>query len=224
MSMTVSEAMEWLKRNSTKATRDGMARYGLPSDRAFGVPMNKIQELAKELPRDHRLAAELWSTGVYEARLLAALVDEVDKVTPGQMDRWCRDFDNWGVCDTVCFKLFDQTPHAFKKVQQWHDRKEEFVKRGAFALLACLALHNESADNEAFMRCLPLIEKAAIDDRNFVKKSVSWALRSIGRRNAELKKAVVALAKKLANSPEPAAKWHSKDVISDLKKPAPKGK
>ena len=125
-----------LKRLGTKRTRDGMARYGLPSDKAFGVPVGTIQQLAKRLGKSHELAAALWATGWYEARMLAAYVDEPERVMPAQMDRWCRDFDNWGICDTVCFVLFDRSPHAFGRVARWARRREEFIRRGAFALLA----------------------------------------------------------------------------------------
>src|SRR6185503_6011490 len=148
----------------------------------------------------------LWQTGVYEGQMMAALIDEPTSVTPAQMDRWCKDFDNWGIVDTVCFKLFDLTPHAWKKVGQWSRRKEEFQKRAAFALLACLGVHDKKATNEQFLRCLPLIEKAATDERNFVKKGVSWALRVVGRRNTELNDACTELATRLANSSDPTAR------------------
>src|SRR5687768_9106395 len=133
------KAVATLKGLANRKTRDGMARYGLPSDRAFGVPVGAIQKLGKELGKSHELALALWQTGWYEARMLAAFVDEPDRVTPAQMDEWCRDFDNWGICDTVCFHLFDRSPHAFAKVKKWATRRAEFEKRTAFALLACLA-------------------------------------------------------------------------------------
>ncbi len=149
-------AVASLKRFGTKSVRDGMARYGIPSDKAFGVPMNRIQKLARSLGKDHDLAVALWNTGWYEARLLAAYVDEPERVTPAQMDRWCGDFDNWAVPDTVCFVLFDRTPHAFARIAKWSRRKDEFGKRAAFALLASVALHDKDADDDAFLRCLPL--------------------------------------------------------------------
>jgi 3-methyladenine DNA glycosylase AlkD len=135
------------------------------------------------------------------------------------MDRWCRDFDNWGVVDTVCFKLFDRTPHAFAKVEQWADLKDEFGRRASFALLASLALHDKRAGDISFIRCLPLVERAATDQRNFVKKGVSWALRSIGRRNIELNAEAVRLAKRLMASPEPAAKWVGRESLRELTDP-----
>jgi 3-methyladenine DNA glycosylase AlkD len=178
-----------------------------------------IHQVAKRVGKDHALAAELWETGWHEARLLAAFVDDPKLVTRQQMDRWCRDFDNWGVCDTVCFKLFDQTPHAFAKVAQWARRRKEFEKRAAFALLASLALHDKKSDDTPFLKCLPLIEGAASDERNFVKKGVSWALRGVGHRSTALHTAALALARRLAASDEPAARWVGKDAIKDLTRP-----
>jgi 3-methyladenine DNA glycosylase AlkD len=211
--------VESLRRLGNKRTRNGMARYGLPSDKAFGVPMGAMHRMAKRLGRNHDLARALWETGWYEARVLAAFIEEPDRVTPAQMDRWGRDFDSWGICDTVCFHLFDRTPRAFRKVVQWSGRRDEFVKRAAFALLASLALHDRQTDNEAFMRCLPLVERAATDDRNFVKKDVSWALRLIGRRNLELNEAALAVAQRLAASPKAAARWVGKDAFRELTSP-----
>jgi 3-methyladenine DNA glycosylase AlkD len=193
-----------------------MAGFGIPPGKAFGVPMAAMQKLAKRLGQDHTLAAALWATGQYEARIVAAYVDEPEKVTPGQMDRWCRDFDNWGICDTVCFVLFDRSPHAFAKVTQWSRRREEFVKRAAFALLASLALHDKQAGDKLFLACLPLVEAAAADERNFVKKGVSWALRSIGRRNAVLNAEAVAVARRLAAAPEAAPRFVGKGALREL--------
>jgi len=212
----VNFAIAKLKKLSSKSTRDGMARYGLPSDNALGVPVGKIQKLGKELGRDHELAEALWQTGIYEARMLSAFVDESELVTPTQMDRWCKDFDNWGIVDTVCFKLFDQTPHAWKKVVQWSRRSAEFEKRAAFALLACLGVHDKAATNEQFLQCLPLIKKAATDERNFVKKGVSWALRVVGRRNVELNQACVELAGELAASDNVTSRSLGKEALREF--------
>jgi 3-methyladenine DNA glycosylase AlkD len=207
-----------LERKGSKRTRDGMARYGLPSDNAFGVPVAAIKQMGKKLGRNHELACALWDSGVYEARMLASFVDEPERVTPTQMDRWCRDFDNWGICDTVCFHLFDRTPHAFRKIEQWAGKRGEFEKRAAFALLACVALHDKHARDDVFVRCLPLIEAAASDDRNLVKKAVSWALRAVGRRNDVLRIAAVDVAQRLAASTNSAERWAGKDALRDLRR------
>jgi 3-methyladenine DNA glycosylase AlkD len=205
-----------LKRRGTTRTRDGMARYGLPSDKAFGVAVSTMHQMAKRIGRNHELAAALWETGWYEARMLAAFVDEPARVTPAQMDRWCRDFDNWGICDTVCFHLFDRTPYAWRKVEQWAGRRDEFVKRAAFALLASLSAHDKAAGDERFARGLRLVERAATDERNFVKKAVNWALRCIGKRSPELNAAAVATARRLSASPQAAARWVGKDALREL--------
>jgi 3-methyladenine DNA glycosylase AlkD len=193
-----------------------MARYGLTSKNTLGVSVANIRLLAKRLGRDHDLALALWETGIYEARMLTSFVDEPSRVTPAQMDRWCHDFDSWGICDTICFHLFDKTPHAWKKIAKWSDARGEFVRRGSFALLASVALHDKAAPDKLFLESFPLIARAATDDRNFVKKAVSWALRGIGKRNSKLHVAAVKLAVRLAKSADPSARWIGRDALRDL--------
>jgi 3-methyladenine DNA glycosylase AlkD len=209
-----------LKELATEAALAGMARYAIPSERAFGVSMSSVQSLAKRLGRSHELAADLWASGWYEARLLASYVDEPARVTPGQMDRWCDDFDNWAVCDTVCFALFDRTPHAWSKVEQWSHREEEFGRRAAFALLWGLSVHDKGASDEQFSRALRLVELAAADERHFVKKAVNMALRAVGKRNLALHGAALAVAERLAASPHAAPRWVGKDARRELASPA----
>jgi len=203
---------------STKVRAEMSTRYGIYTDNAFGVMMRDMQAVAKSIGTNHELALALWDTGTYEARMVASMIDDPAKVTSAQMDRWCKSFDNWAICDTVCFKLFDRTPHAFEKVAQWAGKREEFVKRAGFALLASVALHDKKTADETFLRCLPLIERAADDERNFVKKGVSWALRSIGKRNAKLQTAAMAVARRLSASDEPAARWIGKDALREFGK------
>ena len=212
----VDDAIAWLRSHATKATRDGMARYNVPSDKAFGVSMKNIQLLAKQLGRDHALAAALWETGWYEARMLTAFVDEPERVTSAQMDRWSRQFDNWAICDTLAFALWDRTPHAWTKVEQWAGRREEFIKRTAFALLWSLTVHDKEATDKQFLRGLALIEQAAADDRNFVMKAVNMALRAIGKRNAALNAAAAKTATRLAVSSDASAKWVGKHALREI--------
>ena len=213
------EAIAALRKKGSKKGRDAMARYAIPSDKAFGVGMKDIQALAKQLGKNHALAGALWNSGWYEARLLAAYVDEPAKVTAAQMDRWCREFDSWAVVDTLCFVLFDKTPHAWKKVEQWAKRSDEFQKRAAFALLASLVLHDRKAGEAPFLEGLALIEAGAADERNFVKKGVNWALRCIGKESPALNKAAVAVARRLAESKEAAPRWVGKDALRELTGP-----
>jgi 3-methyladenine DNA glycosylase AlkD len=204
---------------SARYRADMSARYGIVTrDRVIGTPMAKLKLIARKLGHDHDLAEALWKTGVYDARMLASMVDEPDRVTPAQMDRWSKDFDNWAVVDTLAFHLFDRTPHAFKQIEKWSKAKDEFVKRAAFALLASAALHGRGEDGD-YLRALPLIERAASDERNFVKKGVSWSLRAIGRKkSATLRKAARTLAEQLAASEDPPARWIGKDALRDFLK------
>ena len=216
-SARVTEALSWLESHSNARIRDEYEpRYGITTTKAFGVAMRDILALGKQLGRDHELALALWDTGWYEARLLTAYVDDPALVTAAQMDRWARDFDNWGVVDTVCFSLFDRTPHAWRKVDQWSRRRDEYVRRAGYVLLACLALHDKKAGDEPFLRSLPLLEKGAADDRNFVTKGVSWAIRSIGRRSRVLATATAEMAERLAASTDAAPRAVGRLALKDL--------
>ncbi len=209
----------WLKRNATTATRDGMARFALPSDHALGVTMAQLRTLAKLTGRNHALAADLWATGIYEARMLAALIDDPDAVTSAPMDRWCKDFDNWGIADTVCFALFDRTEHRWAKVTKWATRKPEFEKRAAFALLWSLTVHDKAAPDSNSIAGLALIEREATDERHFVKNGINMALRAVGKRNRTLNTAAVATAEQLAASDNEHARWIGKDALRELQGP-----
>lgn len=188
-------------------------RYGIVTDNAIGVAMNRMQAIAKPLRPDHTLAEALWETGWYEARMVACMVDDPAQVTPQQMDRWRADFDNWGIVDTVCFKLFDQAAHAPAKAAEWCGLNDEFGRRAGFALMACLALHGK-ADEAFFHEGLALIERCATDERNFAKKGVNWALRAIGgKKNPALRAAARETAARLAASSDRTARWNGKDAL-----------
>ena len=211
----IEEALAALERRSEPRVRDGLSRYGIATaDRVLGVPMAAIQAVAREIGRDPDLAETLWRSGVYEGRLLAAYVADPARITPERMDEWARGFDNWATCDTLCMKLFDRTPHAFDMVDAWAPDPALFVRRAAFALLASLAIHDRKSADAVFLSRLPLIEAGAEDERNFVKKGVSWALRAIGdkRRSPALREAARALAERLAASPAPSARWIGRDA------------
>lgn len=218
----VKSAITDLNALASPVIREEMStRYGIHTKKAFGVRVSQIQQLAKRIKHkssadNHAFAAALWKTGWYEARMLTAFIDDPALVTPVQMDRWAKDFDNWGICDTLCFKLFDRCPHAWSMVAKWCKSKDEFVKRAGFALMACLALHDKAAPDEDFLPFLPLFEAHAADDRNFVKKGVNWALRSLGRRGAPLRKSALEVATRLAQSDDAASRWIGKDAARVL--------
>jgi 3-methyladenine DNA glycosylase AlkD len=214
--MDANEVLEWLEKKGTRKTREGMARYGIVARHAVGVPMATLQTLSKSLGRNHALAIALWNSGCYEARLLASMVGEPERVTRAEMNAWAESFENWADCDTVCFKLWDRSPFAWEKARQWSKSPREFVKRGSFVLMACLALHDKAAPDADFLAFLPLIEKGTRDDRNFVMKAVSWALRSIGRRNRVLNQAAIDVARRLAKAEDAAPRWVGKDALREL--------
>ena len=212
----VTSLLATLEQRGSAANRDGMARYAIASPRMFGVSVSVLHGLARAHRRDHALALALWRTGWLEARMLAALVDDPAQVTVAQMDAWCADFDNWAVCDHACMHLFDRTPYAFGRIRAWSTRRAEFEKRAAFALLAAVAQHDKAAPDAPFVKLLPRIERAATDERNFVKKGVSWALRGVGERSAVLHREAVALATRLAASDGTAARWVGRDALKEL--------
>lgn len=211
-------AVAELRKLSDAKTRAAYARYGITTTKAFGIPMRRIQALGKELGKDHALANALWKSGWYEARLLAAYVGEPERVTAAEMERWVKGMDNWGIVDTICFVLWDKTPLGWKKVAPWCRRKEEWTKRAGFVLLASLALHDKGATDAQFRKVLPLIERYGNDERNFVKKGVSWALRSVGRRRPKLLKATLGIAGRMARSGAAGARWVGKDALRDLRR------
>lgn len=210
----LGEALSALEELAEARIRDGMGRYGIETaDKVLGVAMANVQKVAKRFAPDHDLAAALWESGVYEARLMTAYVEDPAQVTPAQMDRQARQFDNWATCDTLCFKLFDRTEAAFDMVDRWATDEAEFVKRSAFALLASLALHDKKRIDDPFLSRMMLIEAGARDERNFVKKGVSWALRAIGQKKSPaLKAAARELATRLAASVDKSERWVGKDA------------
>ncbi|BCW88493.1 hypothetical protein sos41_16340 [Alphaproteobacteria bacterium SO-S41] len=214
LAVRLQAALDGLAAKATRHDFENLMRFGITAPNALGVSMANMRVLAKPLGRDHALAEVLWATGLYEARMLATLIDDPAAVTPAQMERWCKDFDNWAICDTACFALFDRVPHASAKIAVWAKRKDEFQKRAAFALLACMALHRKEDADAPYLDGLKLIEREAGDARNFVKKGVNWALRGIGgRRSAAVRAAARATAERLANSKDATARWNGKDAL-----------
>jgi len=217
---SVEEVLEKLKSNSRPEQLEGMARYGMAVERRLGVSIPDIRKIAKELGKDNRLALELWKTGIAEARIIAAMIDDPEKLTEGQMEDWVKDINSWDVCDQVCMNLFEKTPLAWQKIIDWSEREEEFVKRTAFALIACLAWHDKKAEDEKFIELFPVIMRGAVDERNFVKKAVNWALRNIGKRNLNLNKAAMNAAKEIQRLDSKAARWIAFDALRELESEA----
>jgi 3-methyladenine DNA glycosylase AlkD len=218
--MRYDEVMKKLRSHANPKNVEGMARFGINPKNTLGVSIPILRKTAKETGRDHELADKLWKSGVHEARILAGMIDDPKLVTEKQMENWAKEFDSWDVCDQICMNLFDRTPIAYEKAIEWSDRKEEFVKRAGFALMACLVWYDKNAKDQQVREFFPLIVKHSTDERNFVKKAVNWALRQIGKKRPGLKKEAIRTAeiilKKYPDSK--SARWIANDALRELRK------
>jgi len=211
--MTTTDIIALLKQKANPAYLEGMKRFGVDNSKALGVPMPELRKLARSIKKDHALALELWDTGVHEARILASIIDDPVLVTPQQMDNWVKQFYSWDVCDQVCGNLFDRTPFAMQKAVEYSTHDEEYIKRAGFVLIAEYAVHDKKADNAIFISLLPIIEREAWDDRNFVKKAVNWALRQIGKRSPLLKVESISSANRILQQNTKAARWIAANAL-----------
>jgi len=214
--MQYENILKKLKALSNPIAVDGMARFGINTENTYGVSIPKLRKMAKEIGKSHSLALKLWDSGIHEARVLASMVDEPNRVTKKQMDAWIVDFDSWDVCDQCCMNLFDKTPMAWEKAVEWTKREKEFEKRAGFALMACLAWRDKESPDKNFLGFLPAIKQEADDDRNYVKKAVNWALRNIGKRNLNLSRKAIESAKEVQKMDSRSAKWIASDAIREL--------
>jgi 3-methyladenine DNA glycosylase AlkD len=214
--MDYEEIIQRLQLLANPENVKGMARYGINQHNNLGISIYQLRPLAQEIGKSHSLALKLWDSGIHDARLLACFIDDPKKVTANQMDAWAQDFDSWDVCDQACTSLFDLTPYAYEKVRHWAGQEKEFVKRAAFSLLAGLAVHDKKATDQVFIDLLSLLITHAVDDRNYVKKAVNWALRNIGKRNLSLNKKALATAYEIQKIQSRSARWIASDAIREL--------
>jgi len=214
--MLANKLLAQLEELESPKDREGMARFGIKPDHALGIGMTKLRAIAKDVGHDHDLALELWSSGIHEARLLATIVDEPKRVSREQMESWVADFDSWDLCDQACMNLFWRAEDGVEMAFEWAEREEEFVKRAAFALMARFATKRARASDELLESFLPVIESASDDDRNFVRKAVSWALRGIGKRNAHLNSVAIESAECIRARDTKAARWIANDALREL--------
>jgi len=216
MFMTSEQIIANLKLHANAQAVEGMARFGIRPAQALGVSIPTLRKMAKEIGRNHALALALWDSGIHEARILASMIDEPQRVSVQQMEEWVNDFDAWDVCDQVCGNLFDKTPYAYRKAAQWCQQEKEFVRRAGFVMMAELAVHDKQASDEAFIQFLLLIKHYADDERNFVKKAVNWALRQIGKRNGHLRTLALQCASDIQRMDSKTARWVAKDALKEL--------
>ena len=216
----IEEILSKLKSKAKPDQLKGMANYGMAIERRLGVSVPELRKIAKELGKNHKLALELWKTGIAEAQIIASMIYEPEELTEEQMERWVKDFDSWDVCDQVCMNLFEKSQLAWKKILDWSMREEEFVKRASYSLLACLAWHGKTVEDEKFIEFFPVIKRGALDERNYVRKAVNWALRNIGKRNLNLNKSALGLAREIQKRESKAARWIASDAIRELESDA----
>jgi 3-methyladenine DNA glycosylase AlkD len=214
--MTLQQVLYEMKQRADPKAVAGMARFGIQTSKALGLSIPQIRNVAKKVGTDHDLAGELWKTGYHEARILASMVDDPAKVSEAQMERWATDFDSWDVVDGCCGNLFDRTESAVRKAHEWSKRKEEYVKRAGFVLIAEKAVHDKKTPDKTFLDFLPVIVREASDERNFVKKAVNWALRQIGKRNSTLNAAAIQTCATIREADSRSAKWIAADALREL--------
>ncbi len=215
--MKAEEVLAYLESNKNELNREGMSRFGIKVDRAFGISMVELRTLARTIGKDHQLALDLWETGFHESRILSTIIDIPSKVTEEQMDHWVCEFDSWDVCDQCCSNLFSRTPFAVKKVEEWVMREEEYVRRAGFVMMAALAVHDKKAEDGLFLDFLRIIDSDAADDgRPFVRKAVNWALRQIGKRNVILQEAAIGAAISIRSRGTKSARWIAADALREL--------
>lgn len=216
MANNPEDILERLQNLANPANVAGMARYGINPENTLGISIPVLRSIAKEIGKNHALAQELWASGIHEARILAAFVDDPKQVTETQMEQWAADFNSWDVCDQVCGNLFDRTPFAYQKALEWSSREEEFVRRAGFALMAWLAVHDKKSGDERFEIFFPTVIRASTDDRNYVRKAVNWALRNIGKRNRSLNRRAIETAGEIAQIDSKTAHWIASDALREL--------
>ena len=214
--MQYEKVLAKLKALSNPDAVAGMTRFGINPEHTYGISIPNLQKIAKEIGKDHSLAGRLWSSGIHEARILACMIDEPEQVTEKQAEQWVRDFDSWDVCDQCCNRLFDKTPFAWRKAEEWSSRKEEFVKRAGFVLMTQLAVHDKKAADERFEHFFHIIVRESVDSRNFVKKAVNWALRQIGKRNRNLNILAAEAAREILQKDSKTARWIASDALREL--------
>ena len=218
--MLIADIVSELRRMADPAVVQGLSRFGLPTETALGITAPKLRALAKRIGKNQALSLKLWTTDIHEARVLAALVGDPEKVTKRQMARWAGDFDSWGVCDACCGVLFVQTPHAMEMAFRWCRDKREYVKRAGFVLMASMAVHQKFLDDREFVPMLRAIREQSADGRGFVKKAVNWALRQIGKRNHHLNILAIETAARIQSIDSPAARWVASDALRELRSDA----
>jgi 3-methyladenine DNA glycosylase AlkD len=217
---TTAAVLRELKKLADPKVRANLSYFGVNVPKAHGISAPVLHKFARHIGRNQAMAEELWSNGIHEARILAALIGEPEKITATQMERWVREFDSWDVVDTACCYLYAAAKPAWDKIHEWSNRRAEFEKRAAFSLAAYLSYKDKTAEDARFERFLPVIERESHDERNFVRKAVNWALRNIGKRNLRLNESAIRCAERIRQQDSRTARWIAADALRELKSEA----
>ncbi|MCK5629900.1 MAG: DNA alkylation repair protein [Nanoarchaeota archaeon] len=212
----IDDIIKELKKLSVPNRKADFLRFGINIDNALFIQMPVLRDIAKSVGKNHKLVEDLWNTGIHEARIIACLIDEPDKVTEKQMEKWVKDFNSWDICDQCCNNLFRKTRFAHQKAVEWSSREEEFVKRAGFVMMAVLAVHDKKSEDNVFLKFLEIAKKESTDERNFVKKAVNWAIRQIGKRNELLNQKATAICHQIEKKDSKPSKWIAKDALREL--------
>jgi 3-methyladenine DNA glycosylase AlkD len=222
--MTFTQVLKELNSRKNEKNVAGMAHFGIKGGKMLGISVTELRKLARRIKTDQKLAVELWKTGIHDGRILASIIADHKQFSEELMDDWVSDFDSWDICDQVCGNIFCYLPITYRKTGEWVKSDKEFVRRTAFSSIAYLAVHDKKASDADLLKFFPLIEKYSGDERNFMRKSVNWALRQIGKRNLNLNKQALVLAHKLSNSKDKTERWIGKDAVKELESAAVKAK
>ena len=213
---SLNEVMTVLRAAADPSALSGMTHFAIETEGRLGISIYDLRRIAKSIPPSHPLALDLWETRVQEARLLASMIDVPSEATEAQLERWVLDFNSWDICDQVCDNLIQHTPFAWQKITEWHTREGEFVKRAAYALIACKAWHDKAAADGQFIALFPILKAGAADPRNFVRKAVNWAIRNIGKRSLALNQAAIAFSEELLLMDDKTARWTARDALKEM--------
>lgn len=79
--MQYDDILQRLKSLADPKAVEGMARYGITTDKAYGVSIPVLRNIAREIGKDHGLAQRLWGAGIRETQILASMIDDLKMVT-----------------------------------------------------------------------------------------------------------------------------------------------
>lgn len=212
--MEIEEIVTSLKEQASEKYKNNVIKLGIPAENTIGVATTDLRKMARQLPKDSDFLLELWDTGFHECKILTVLALKPKDVTEEMIDKLMSEIVSWDLCDLFCKnilikKAFDQY------IQRWIGDDRLYYKRAAFTLIASTSVHAKLSEKE-IQKYLQLIQIQSKDERLLVKKSVSWALRELGKTNEIAKELSILTAEQLIASENKAQQWIGKDALKEL--------